>query len=76
MTEASKRRARTRGQMALWPITTRSVPAWRLCDGDSALRSAEVRRARGAMRDPAWMANNIDGWPHWPGGGSDERNER
>lgn len=58
---------RARGQMPLIPITTRTIPPWRLLDGDSALRSGEVRRARGAMQSMEFCARHIEGWPHWPG---------
>lgn len=49
----------TRGQLALIPVTTRAIPAWRLLDGDSARRSAEVRRARGALTNPEWHGTHV-----------------
>ena len=47
-------------------MKTKAIPPWVLMSGDAALRSDEVRRARSVMRDPAWLASHIEGWPHWP----------
>lgn len=54
-------------QMALWPITTRSIPPYVLMDGAAALRSGEVRGARRAMTSMEFCARHIEGWPNWPG---------
>ena len=65
---SSPNRVRTMGSRgrARGAIKTRSIPPWMLMDGDAALRSDEVRRARGAMRLMVSNARDINGWPHWP----------